>query len=60
MTYKRGIVKSNLLDRKHNNKRHKEARSRVYKTVFVLNSVEHEVLNAHKYKKSIHSAFLSR
>ena len=26
-------------------------RPRGYKTFFVLNSVEHEILNAHKYKK---------
>ena len=25
-------------------------RPRVYKTFFMLNSVEHEILNAHKYK----------
>ena len=24
--------------------------ARVYKTFFMLNSVEHEILNAHKYK----------
>ena len=28
----------------------KEHRPRGYKTFFVLNSVEHEILNAHKYK----------
>ena len=28
----------------------KEIRSRGYKTFFMLNSVEHEILNAHKYK----------
>ena len=27
-----------------------EARSRGYKTFFVLNSIEHKILNAHKYK----------
>ena len=27
-----------------------EPRPRGYKTFFVLNSVEHEILNAHKYK----------
>ena len=27
-----------------------EIRPRGYKTFFVLNSVEHEILNAHKYK----------
>ena len=27
-----------------------QARPRGYKTFFVLNSVEHEILNAHKYK----------
>ena len=26
-------------------------RPRGYKTFFMLNSVEHEILNAHKYKK---------
>ena len=26
-------------------------RPRGYKTFFLLNSVEHEILNAHKYKK---------
>ena len=26
-------------------------RPRGYKTFFVLNSIEHEILNAHKYKK---------
>ena len=25
-------------------------RARGYKTFFILNSVEHEILNAHKYK----------
>ena len=25
-------------------------RPRAYKTFFILNSVEHEILNAHKYK----------
>ena len=28
----------------------KQTRPRGYKTFFVLNSVEHEILNAHKYK----------
>ena len=28
-----------------------EDRARGYKTFFMLNSVEHEILNAHKYKK---------
>ena len=27
-------------------------RARGYKTFFMLNSAEHEILNAHKYKKS--------
>ena len=27
-----------------------KTRPRGYKTFFVLNSVEHEILNAHKYK----------
>ena len=32
--------------------------SRGYKPYFMLNSVEHETLNAHKYKKSRKSTFL--
>ena len=28
-----------------------ETRPRGYKTFFMLNSVEHEILNAHKYKR---------
>ena len=28
-----------------------------YKTFFILNSVKHEILNAHKYKISRNSAF---
>ena len=33
--------------------------ARGYETFFMLNSVEHEILNAHKYKKiSRNSAFL--
>ena len=31
---------------------------RGYKTFFMLNSVEHEILNAHKYKISRNLAFL--
>ena len=30
----------------------KEIRARGYKTNFMLNSVEHEILNAHKYKNT--------
>ena len=30
---------------------------RSYKTFFVLSSAEHEILNAHKYRISINSAF---
>ena len=33
-------------------------RARGYKTFFVLNSVEHEILNAHKYKDVKKIAFL--
>ena len=29
-----------------------ETRPRGYKTFFMLNSVEHEILNAHKYKNT--------
>ena len=36
-----------------------KTRPRGYKTFFVLNSIEHEILNAHKYKKiSRNLAFL--
>ena len=35
-----------------------EFRPRRYKTFFMLDSVEHEILNAHKYKISRNSAFL--
>ena len=34
----------------HSSLRRKVNRPRGYKTFFVLNSVEHEILNAHKYK----------
>ena len=33
-------------------------RSRGYKTFFMLNSIEHEILNAHKYKKVKKFCFL--
>ena len=36
----------------------REIRPRGYKTFFVLNSVEHEILNVHKYKIPGNSAFL--
>ena len=35
-----------------------KARPRGYKTFFVLNSVEHEILNAHKYKDIKKFSFL--
>ena len=35
-----------------------ETRPRGYKTFFVLNSVEHEILNAHKYKDIKKFSFL--
>ena len=35
-------------------------RPRGYKTFFVLNSVEHEILNAHKYKNIKKSSAFSR
>ena len=41
-----------------NNYLYKETRPRGYKTYFMLNSVEHEILNAHKYKISRNSASL--
>ena len=34
-------------------------RARGYKTFFVLNSVEHEILNAHKYKNIQKFSFFS-
>ena len=34
------------------NQTNTETRTRGYKTFFMLNSVEHEILNAHKYKKN--------
>ena len=34
----------------HDSTSFRKARSQGYKTFFVLNSVEHEILNAHKYK----------
>ena len=37
---------------------HTHIRTRGYKTLFVLNSVEHEILNAHKNKISRNSACL--
>ena len=35
-----------------------EREARGYRTFFMLNSVEHEILNAHKYKNIKKSAFL--
>ena len=35
-----------------------EIRPRIYKTFFMLNSAEHEILNAHKYKNIKKCGFL--
>ena len=42
----------------HNKKNIMFIRPRGYKTFFMLNSAEHEILNAHKYKNIKKSAFL--